>query len=300
MRSGTAGAVSGFWRGLGGELLEGLKAFVPAIRIFVQARGFDHAASISFYFILSLAPLTILFCSALGYVAASMGPDSAHVNSIVERITEAMRTYVPVEGDTVRAIMDYLVSRRGSFSVVGTVVLIIGASAVFGALENATSDIFRNGRRRKYIVSRLIFTVVIFAAGLLAFLLYNAVSAIDYVIAARFQGTVHRILSLSSPVRFIGEWLSVPLAFIVVVYLPGIARPKFRFAMRGALLFFVLWTAVRFLYSWYVGNIAEYSVLYGSLASPILLVLWLFYSALLLIFCLCYTAASSGIRPEKN
>jgi len=280
--------------------VDGLKAFVPAVRIFLQARGFDHAAAMSFYFILSLAPLTVLFFSAVGYIAASMGPDSAQVNQLLERITGAIRDYVPVEGETVRGIMEYLVSRRGSFSIVGTVVLIMGASAVFGALENATSDIFRNGKRRKYIISRLVFTVVIFAGGLLVFLFYNAATLIDTLVAARFDGAANLILSPSSPLKIAGDWLAVPLAFLVVLYLPAIARPPFRFALRGALLFFVLWTAARYLYSWYVGSVAEYSVLYGSLATPILLVLWLFYSALLVIFCLCYTAALSGIVPENR
>lgn len=299
-RDKTVKAVSGRGRRLWRELVFDLKSFVPAVRIFMQTRGFDHAAAISFYFILSLAPLTILFFSALGYVAAYLGPDSAHINIIIDRITAATRDYLPVEGETVRKITDYLISRRGSFGIVGTTVLILGASAVFGALENATSDIFRDGKRRKYITSRLIFTVVIFAGGLLVFLLYNAITVVDSVIVARFDGTVNRILAPSSPLRLAGEWLAVPLGFLVVLYLPGIARPPFRCALRGAFLFFVLFNVARFGYSYYVTSVAQYSVLYGSLATPILLFLWLFYSALIMIFCLCYTAATSGIVPENR
>jgi len=284
----------------GGELLFGLKNIIPAGRLFLQARGFDHAAAISFYFIMSLAPLTILFFSAIGYLAARMGPESSQMTAIIARTTEIVRNFVPVEGDTVRGILDYLIARRGSFSVVGTVVLIMGASAVFGALENATSDIFRNGRRRKYIVSRLVFTVVIFSAGLLVFLMYNAITVMDSFIAARLSGTFNQILASGSPIKILLEWLAVPLGFLVVLYLPGIARPPFRAGLRGAVLFAILWSVVRVAYSYYVTTFAQYSVLYGSLATPILIVLWLFYSALILNYCLCFTAAVAGVVPESR
>jgi len=282
------------WR----RLLVFFAPLINTVKLFLQTRGFDHAAAISFYFILSLAPLTILFFSAMGYIAAGLDPDPAAVDILINRITHATNTFVPVEGDTVRGIMDYLISRRGRFSIIGMAVLVVGASAVFGALENATSDIFRDGKRRKYLFSRLLFTVVLFALGLLAFLFYNALTLVDSFVVGQFGSAVDTVIARIAPLRMIFDWLAVPIGFLAVLYLPGIARPAFKHALLGAGMFFVLWTAARFAYSYWVGSFAQYNLLYGSLATPILLILWLFYSALILIFCLCFTAVASGVRTD--
>lgn len=287
------------FKALGRELAIFGRGIVPAGHVFVDARGFDHAAAISFYFILSMAPFTILFFSAIGFVAAKLGPDSIQVSSVIERITAVIRDFVPVEGDTLRGILDYLIARRGQFGIAGTAVMILGASAVFGALENAQTDIFDKGARRKYIISRLIFTVVLFFAGMLVFLTYNAKTLFDSFIAVNFGSSVDQVVSRTGILSRLFDYIPVPIGFLAVLYLPGIVRPRFPDAMRGAVLFFVLWEIAREGYSYYVTSVAEYNLLYGSLATPILLILWLFYSALILIYCLSFTAAIAAPKPRK-
>jgi membrane protein len=273
---------------------------IPAGRLFFNSRGFDHAAAISFYFILSLAPFVILVVSAMGYMAARMGAHSVAMDQLLERLSASIGTYVPVQSDTLRSVVEYLVSRKGSFGIAGTGVLILGASAIFGAIENATADIFRNGQRRKYIVSRLVFTVALATAGLLVFMLYNSVTILKSFLEARLGTSVIEGLMNSAAFKFLFEWLPVPVGFLIVLYVPGIARPRFVDGVRAAILYFLLWTLVRAAYAHYVTEFANYNMLYGSLAAPILLVLWLFYSALLLIYCLCFAAVAGGPQPAKR
>jgi membrane protein len=280
------------------ELWTDTKHLIPAGRLFYDSRGFDHAAAISFYFILSLAPFLVLLVSAVGYLAANLGQDPAALNQFIDKLSASVRTYIPVESETVRGIVDYLISRKVSFGIAGTAVLVLGASAVFGALENATADIFRDGRRRTYIMSRLIFTVGIATAGLLGFMLYNAVTLVQSFLDARIGSSFIEGLLSTSAFKFLFEWIPVPIGFLIVLYGTGIARPRFVDALRGAALYFLLWTVVREAYGHYVTQVANYNLLYGSLATPILLVLWLFYSALLLIFCLCFTAVTK--KPESR
>jgi membrane protein len=57
-----------------------------------------------------------------------------------------------------------------------------------------------------------------------------------------------------------------------------------RVVWPGALAASLLWVAVSWLFSAYVGSIGEYSVFYGSLAAVALLLLWLWLSSVLLLF----------------
>ena len=295
-RFGRAAARLG--RGLLQEVRVGLSRLIPAGRLFYGSRGFDHAAAMSFYFILSLAPFVVLLVSATGFMAANMGQDPARLDEMIEKFAVYVRTWIPVESDTVRDIVNYLISRKTSFGLAGTAVLVLGASAIFGAIENATADIFRNGVRRRYIVSRLIFTIGIATAGLLAFMLYNAVTLVQSFVDARIGASVLKTLLDKSSFTVLFEWLPVPAGFLIILYGTGIARPKFRDALRSAALYFVLWTVVREAYGHYVTEVANYSMLYGSLATPILLILWLFYSSLILVYCLCFVAVPG--LPESG
>lgn len=80
--------------------------------------------------------------------------------------------------------------------------------------------------------------------------------------------------------------LPFALAFVTVTclyhYVPR-RRPEWREAMAGALTFGVLWVAAKLLFVTYSGYATVYVRLYGSLLEIVLLLLWVYYSALLLL-----------------
>jgi membrane protein len=77
------------------------------------------------------------------------------------------------------------------------------------------------------------------------------------------------------------------LAFLTVSllyrYVPR-RRPEWREAMAGAMTFGVLWVAAKLLFVTYSGYATVYVRLYGSLLEVVLLLLWVYYSAVLLLF----------------
>lgn len=58
---------------------------------------------------------------------------------------------------------------------------------------------------------------------------------------------------------------------------------KFREVWPGALFSLVAWLLVSWAFSFYVDNMASYSVLYGSLAAIIVLMLWLYFVSMILL-----------------
>lgn len=61
------------------------------------------------------------------------------------------------------------------------------------------------------------------------------------------------------------------------------ARPIWRNIWPGTLAALGAWLALSWLYAWYVENIAHYSLLYGSIGTIIVLLIWLNMSAMTLI-----------------
>jgi membrane protein len=267
--------------------------------LFLDTNAFDHAASISFFALLSLAPLLILLVSAAGYLAAFLGPESTFLEQAVARLTQAARHFAPVEGERIREIVEILVARRGRFGLFGLVVMVLGASMVFGAIEHALQELFAVARPRRFLVSRAVFSILLIAGGLSFLLLHSGLTLADSLIQAWDGRTLDEIANQSFVIQILLQYVPVPLGFLMVVYAPGLVRPAFRHAATGAVAFFVLWEFAREAFSFYVTSVASFGVLYGSLASPILLILWTFYAANLLLISVALVAVL-GSENKKD
>ncbi len=77
----------------------------------------------------------------------------------------------------------------------------------------------------------------------------------------------------------------VLLAFALIYYFAPAAKQRFRWISPGSLLAFVFWLAFSLLFSLYVGTFggSSYNETYGSLAGVIVLMLYVYYSALIML-----------------
>jgi membrane protein len=75
----------------------------------------------------------------------------------------------------------------------------------------------------------------------------------------------------------------VLFAFAVVYYFGPAAKQKWRWISPGSVLAFFFWLVFSVLFSFYVGNFGSYNETYGSLAGVILLMLYLYYSAVIML-----------------
>ena len=87
------------------------------------------------------------------------------------------------------------------------------------------------------------------------------------------------------------SWLRIPVALLLLIgivalvyYLFLNTDQPFRFITPGAVLAVVVWLAVSLGFSFYVRNFADYSATYGSIGAVIVLLLYLFISAAVLLF----------------
>jgi membrane protein len=72
--------------------------------------------------------------------------------------------------------------------------------------------------------------------------------------------------------------------FLVTVKLFLNVQIKLRYQILAGLIFCLLWIVARNFFGFYVLNITEVNLLYGSLSSVILLLMWIFYSSMALLF----------------
>jgi membrane protein len=75
----------------------------------------------------------------------------------------------------------------------------------------------------------------------------------------------------------------VLFTFAVIYYFAPAAEQRFRWISPGAVLAFVFWLVFSLLFSYYAGNFSSYNETYGSLAGVIIFMLYIYYSALIML-----------------
>lgn len=264
---------------------------------------FALAAALSYYTFFSLAPLLIIVIA----VASLFFEREATQNQIVATMQGL------VGRDSAEAIQT-LVESAGTQSsgmvatTVGVVMLLIGAVAVVGQLQDSLNTIWgvtvRSGSGVWVVLKdRFISFGMILGIGFL--LLISLVASAALAALSQF---VSRVLP-GGAVVWQAVDLLVSVGFITVLFaLIYKVLPDVRIAWRdvwvGALMTAVLFTIGKFLLGLYLGQGGVAST-YGASGSLVVILLWVYYSALIFFFGaeltqVYATTYGSGVVPEAN
>ncbi len=268
------------------SLLKHVRLDLPAVWRFMvrvwdemlRTRSFVVAAALSYYFLLSLVPLLIVFSSLLAYLP---------IPNIFDQMLDLMASVVPaVAMSLVQTIMIGVLSQKStgilSFGVLGYLWSSSGAySAIIEALDIAYGvEISRpwwQDRLRALVLT--LTTGALFSASLLLLLA-----------GASFGRMIEVVFPV--PQGFAQFWPDARIAltflmFIVAILIMYVFGPNTRIAFRAALPGAVLAVSVWFLgslgFSFYLRHFADYNATYGSMGAVIVLMLWFYIIAVAML-----------------
>jgi YihY family inner membrane protein len=167
-------------------------------------------------------------------------------------------------------------------------VLLFFSSIAFMVLENAIATIFldRTVRRRHFLVSAILPYLFILALALGLLLVTLIATAMDMLSHDVVQ-LLGRQWSLAGLTRFVLWMLTVAGSALLLtgLYLVmPVGRISFRHALLGGVTATALWEIVRLGLAWYLANVSMVNVIYGSLATSIVVLLTLEAGALIVLF----------------
>lgn len=254
------------------------------------------AAAVSFYALLSLLPLLLLAVAVFGYI---IGSSDKAFNAVVGFFNTFMPTSTFVV-DTLRG----LVAARGVIGWVGILALLWTGSQFFVTLQTAFDDIWEVGKKPGFIHSRIKAILIVIVSGVFLILSMASSSIISllqnpHALGAPFLSNI--VAGVLSVVAFaIGLAFAIALFAVVYRYVPDRAV-SWRSALVGATFSGVAWVIAKELYRLYLTHFADFGKLYGSLGSVIILILWIYYSSIIMVFGaeLAYVH-EHGDREEPN
>ena len=260
----------------------------------------DQASSISaalaFYCAFSLAPLLIIIVSIAGWIVGSELAFS-YVGSQLTLL------FGKPSADLILAAMNGAQSTDGIWATaLSVVMLLVGASTVFAALESALQQVW-GGRNsmprgwRSFVRARLISFGFILAIGfllLVSLTLTTALAALRGYVLRHFEGLVGLLATMDFLLSIV---LGTGLVALMYRYLPA-RRLAWRHVFIGALVTALLFHLGRWGIGLYLGR-ATQPTAFGAAASFAALLLWLYYSAQIFLFGAEFTACLGQSRTPK-
>ena len=236
------------------------------------------AAGVAFYAMLAIFPAIIAVVTVYGMVA-----DPAQVQSQVGQLAKSL----PSGADQLLTEQLKSVTSAGRQSLsIGLALSLLGvlwsASGGVQGLVKALNLVYDEKETRGFLKLRGLSLVLTIGAILMA--------VVAIALIAVFPGFVDNLgLGRAGELAAsIGRWVVLALLALAALavlyrYAPDRANPRWRWVSWGAVVALVLWLLGSVGFSWYVDNFGKYNQTYGALAAVIILLLWLFLSAFVVL-----------------
>lgn len=236
----------------------------------------DLAAQLAFYFLLSLFPFLIFVIALISYLPLTTGD----VLFLLKRFAPP-ETIALIENN-LEGILEH---RRGGLLSFGALFSIWSASNAVNAMMRALNRAYDAREGRPFLVARgvaILLTFLMIIAIVVALVLPvfgEFVGAFLFVNVFDFA-TVYPAWEI---LRWLISFLVIVAVFACLYYFAPNARLCLHDVLFGAVFAAVGWQIVSLGFSYYVTHFANYEATYGSLGGMIVLMIWFYLTAFIII-----------------
>jgi len=268
---------------------------VRAARLWSAADGERMSAAMSFYGVLSLAPLLLLLVAVLGWWLDRTMLESRLASEIVTVVGPQGRSLIEHTLASAREPREGLVA-----SAAGLIVLLFGATGVFAELQAAFQRVWASGStspspQQWWHASSLRLRGVGYVLAFGFLLLVSLVISTLLNLASTWAGAA---FALAQAVRVLSEVVAFVICaalFFGLMRMTGGAKPRPSSLLLGALVGATLFTAGRQVLAVYLSSAAVVSA-YGAAGSLVVLLIWIYFSSAVLLF----GAATAKVLEEQR
>ncbi len=248
----------------------------------------DRAASVAYYAVLSVFPLLLGIVSLLGFFLPT--------GTVKETVSEVLERALPASTSLIENNLNNIVEFRGISAVISVVLLLWSGSNLFAAVGRAVNRAWGIKKDRPFIRKKTLHIIMVLAAGLLLLLSLGITTTLNII--ESFNGVViFWLLTVGGYV--IGFALIFLVLLLIYRFTPNL-KTAWGMIWPGALISAALFELAKFGFIWYLANFADYSRIYGSLASLIILVFWIWISAVIVLLGVEFNAELYKMRTGQE
>jgi membrane protein len=268
---------------------------VKSFNQFDDLNGFKLSAALSYYTVFSIAPLLIVIISLAGIFFGQLAVEG--------------RVYHQISGlvgsDTALQIQSIIRNTQESShgklgGLIGMVVLLIGASGVFSEIQSSINYLWSIPAPKKKaflfaVLRKLISFSLLIAVAFLLMVSLTANALLD-ILSDRLKGFFSdSFLNLFNIVNLALILFVISSMFMLIFKILPNSSISWKYAFAGALVTSILFLVGKFIIGFYLGH-SKIGATYGTTASIVILMLWIYYSSIILYFGACYTSVYAESR----
>lgn len=276
------------WRGV---------ALWRAVKSLLAMNGLDTGAALAYYMLLALFPLVALVIVGLStFIEASV---------IRSTVAEVVVFYFPSSKDFLEEAIDHLFEARLFASLIAIGAMLFGAQGLFMAANRGVNRVFDCEPRRMIDVTVSTFGIVFL--GVLLFL-----TSVGLTIVLQISLNVLEDLPtvgvpldeflfvLAQVASILTPFLIAGIVFIVVYrYLPN-REVAWSDATFGGIVTVIIFELAKYSFFWFANIASQRSLLYGSVSSVILLLIWSHVAGVTFLYGAALTKEASNLRPQGD
>ena len=259
---------------------------------------FSAAAQVAFYFSFSIFPLLLFLVTLFGLILDTTENYQLQLFDYLRQIMP--RAAFELVRNTIVETAEFSSTGKLTF---GLLVAVWSASAAIDSLRVALNHVYSLRETRYYWTTKSLSLVLTLAIGTLLFtalaIIFYGTSLITYLFA---------YFSISIQSDFLLWFLKILIAFVVIKILfavifnllPNHKRFRWDWTTSGANVGIILWLLLSFGFRLYLQFFDMYARTYGSLGAMIVLMLWLYLTALVILVGGAINAILLEIRAEHE
>lgn len=236
------------------------------------------AGAVAFFTLLSMVPALSLLVTLYRFFT-----DPATIAGQLDAVTTVLPAAARdlIHEQAMRLALQPAFTLSLTFTV-SLLVAVWSANAAVKALFDALNIIYREQEKRSFVWLNVISLMTTLSGVVLLVVALVVIASVPVVTALfPFATELERLLRI---VRWPAFYVFATLSIAGLYWIgPSRERARFVWVMPGALAAALLWAGASFAFSWYVGTLGNYTATYGSLATVVVFMTWLWLSAMIVL-----------------
>ena len=248
-----------------------------ALTGFMAHEALQYAGSMAYFSVLSIFQLLVL-AIVIGSYALGEGEARAFV-------IEQVRVGTPLDADAIAGVIDAAIESRGSMTIIGFAFLLWSGLGIFSALSSGISRVFDNAPPRPFLKDKLLGLFLMAITGVLA-IGSLVIGIVTGILQRAAEDVLANVPGGETAVWLIGLLVPILLIFLAfwIIYKVVPNRPvTWGEVLPGALVAALLWTVLRFGFTWYATSVANYDSAFGPISTAITLLVFLYFASVIVL-----------------
>ncbi len=241
------------------------------------------AAEMAFWFILGLFPFLLFLTSLFAWMGK---------RTLITPILNFLTNIAPkdVASLILNTLNEAMIFKQGKLiAIFGLIITIALAANAIAAIIKGLNRAYAIEETRNFIYTRVLSVLMVFINSLMLFLAVNLIVLgkvflnfmIDYTALSKLSIDIISIIRW--PVSYIALAFCSIGNYFILPAIEGNDKIKLKSVLPGTLFFSFFWMLGSWCFSLYLSNLNAYNKVYGAIGAVAILMVWLYYTSLILL-----------------